>query len=166
MPLNFVGLIMLRISKLADYGTVIMSHLAVTAHSLFSAKEIAKAVHIAQPTVSKILKVLSKAQLVIADRGVDGGYQLARSPTKITVAEIITAIDGVPSLTDCCAMTKTCDQLAVCNVRSNWRMINQVVVTALKSLTLADMTKSVARHPVVVYSKQLKQKLLRHHHAD
>jgi FeS assembly SUF system regulator len=132
---------MLRISKLADYGTVIMSFLAKEAASVRSASEIARRVHITSMTASKILKMLVSANLVISVRGAEGGYRLSRPPENITLAEVVTALDGQPALTECNAITKKCLQDDVCAVRDNWRLINKVVFTALNSITLADMAK-------------------------
>jgi FeS assembly SUF system regulator len=132
---------MLRITKLADYGTVIMNSLAREPDQLFSTSEIAKKVHIPQTTVSKILKILVAASLVLSVRGSGGGYRLARIPSEITVADVITALDGRPALTECNIYEKKCSQDAVCSIRDNWRLINAVVMNALQSLTLADMAK-------------------------
>jgi FeS assembly SUF system regulator len=141
---------MLRISKLADYGTVIMNCLAKQPQTLLSASEIARKVHLASPTASKILKILMAANLVISVRGADGGYRLARAPEDITVAEVIAALEGQPALTECNVITKKCSQDSVCAIRDNWRLINRVIYSALNSLTLADMTKPLDLHPLVL----------------
>lgn len=140
---------MLRITKLADYGTVIMNCFAKEPHQLMSASKIAQKVHIALPTVSKILKMLVTADLIISVRGSVGGYRLSRSPSEITVAQVITALDGRPALTECNSTGLRCSQEAICAIRDNWRLINGVVLAALQSLTLADMTKSLAQHPLI-----------------
>jgi FeS assembly SUF system regulator len=132
---------MLRITKLADYGTVIMNCLAKEPELLLSATEIAKKVFLPQTTVSKILKILVAADLILSVRGSGGGYRLARVPSEITVADVITALDGKPALTECNIYEKKCAQEAVCSMRDNWRLINAVVMSALQSLTLADMAK-------------------------
>lgn len=129
---------MLKISKLADYGTVIMNCLAKEPQVLFSANEITKKVHLALPTTSKILKILVAANLVVSVRGAEGGYRLARSPQEITIADVITALDGQPALTEC-NTTKTCTHDNVCAIRNNWRLINKVIFRVLDRLTLADM---------------------------
>jgi FeS assembly SUF system regulator len=141
---------MLRISKLADYGTVIMNLLTREPDRHLSASEIARKVHIGLPTASKILKILVTANLVKSVRGAEGGYRLSRAPEAITVADIITALDGQPALTECNVVTKKCPQDAVCAIRDNWRLINKIVFTALCSLTLADMSKPLENHPLLV----------------
>lgn len=148
---------MLRITKLADYGTVIMNCFAKEPHSLMSASKIANKVQISLPTVSKILKKLVAANLIISVRGAEGGYRLSRSPSDITVAQVITAFDGKPALTECTNAGIRCSKDAVCSIRDNWRIINHVILTALESLTLADMTKPLATHPLIAKGLSIKE---------
>jgi Rrf2 family protein len=67
----------LRISKLTDYGTVLLGHLATNQATVCSAAEVAEATGIATPTVSKLLKSLARAELVTSTRGTNGGYRLS-----------------------------------------------------------------------------------------
>lgn len=129
---------MLRISKLADYGTVIMAYFAKN-KQLFNAKEIAQQTHLSVPTVSKLLKKLTKANLLVSERGVDGGYRLQRDPKLISVAEILYAIEEDPGLTECCVHEGHCTFETVCGVKGNWGLISQAVQRALKTVSLADL---------------------------
>ena len=85
---------MIRLSRLADYGIVIVTHLARRSDRQQNAAEIAAATRIPQPTVSKILKTLARADMLLSHRGARGGYGLARGAGEITVAEIIEVLDG------------------------------------------------------------------------
>jgi FeS assembly SUF system regulator len=134
---------MLRVSKLTDYATVILSFMAKDADDVHAAIGIASATGIALPTVSKILKLLVHAQVVISTRGAKGGYALAAAPDKITVAAVISALEGPIALTECSISHKGCEQVSGCGIRSNWGLINQTVHDALASVTLADMIKPV-----------------------
>ena len=80
---------MLRISKLTDYGTVLLAHLAANQASVCSAAEVAEATGVALPTVSKLLKLLARAGLVTSTRGSNGGYRLSRGPHEISAADVI-----------------------------------------------------------------------------
>jgi FeS assembly SUF system regulator len=140
----------IRISKLTDYGTVIMNCLATAPQGLMSATEISRRVHLTIPTASKVLKILVTANLVISVRGSGGGYRLSRLPEEITLAEVITALEGQPALTECNASKKKCAQDSVCAIRDNWRLINKIIFMTLNSLTLADMTKPLDLHPLMV----------------
>lgn len=134
---------MLRLSKLTDYATVILSYIAQDQYRLHGALEIAESTGIAQPTVSKILKILSKAGVVNSVRGVKGGYTLAREPNRITVATVISALEGPIALTECTVSHKGCEQASGCRIQGNWHLINQKIAQALESVTLADMIMPV-----------------------
>lgn len=127
---------MLRLSKLADYGSQVMAYMAKD-NAVHSAAEVAAATGIAVPTVSKILKMLARRSLLASVRGAKGGYALSRNPAEISVAEIIDAMDGPISITEC--STSTCMQESVCSTRSNWQGINTLIRDALEKVTLAEM---------------------------
>jgi FeS assembly SUF system regulator len=106
-----------------------------------AAMEIAAATGIALPTVSKILKLLVKAGVLISTRGAKGGYALARVPEKISVAAIIGALEGPIALTECSISHQGCEQATGCDIRGNWGVINRTIHNALESVTLADMIR-------------------------
>jgi FeS assembly SUF system regulator len=135
---------MLRMGKLTDYGMVVMTYLGRQPERMVSASEVAGGVKVALPTVSKLLKALAQAGLLASHRGVKGGYHLARAPENITVAEIVSALEGPISLTECSTSTGECDQESVCSIRNNWQKINRVVFNALEDVTLADMIRPQA----------------------
>lgn len=134
---------MLRLSKITDYGTIVMTHLARAPGRVQSAADIAHGTHVALPTVSKVLKLLTQEGLVLSYRGSQGGYSLARPPETISVAEIIAALEGPIAFTECSVDTGLCDQEASCAIRSNWQKINGVIRTALQGVTLAQMLEPV-----------------------
>ena len=88
---------MLRISKLSDYGTIMLAFMAERPKDLHSAAELAEALQLGPATVSKILKALAKNSLLTAHRGANGGYALARPPEEITLAEVIDALEEMAS---------------------------------------------------------------------
>ena len=137
---------MLKLGKLADYGTMLVTVLAGEPERLLSAQELANRTHVAAPTVSKLLKLLTRGGLVESLRGAKGGYKLARPASDITVADVIAAIDGPIGLTECSVHKGDCAVESTCGVRGNWRLINTAIHQALKSVTLADMARP-NRHP-------------------
>ncbi len=130
---------MLRLGKMTDYATVILSFMAKSQTPVHAALEISTATGIAQPTVSKILKLLLKAKVLSSTRGAKGGYALLHAPEDITVASVITALEGPIALTECSTLENSCQQVAGCQIGNNWRLVNQTVQKALESVTLADM---------------------------
>ncbi len=133
---------MLRMSKLTDYGTVVLAHLASNGSGCVSAAEVAEASGIALPTVSKLLKSLAKAELVTSTRGAHGGYCLARQPQQISAAEVIDALEGPVSITECSASNSHCDYERSCNVGSAWQRINVAIRRALDDISLADLQRA------------------------
>jgi len=134
---------MLRLSKLTDYATVILSHMAKEGMQVHAAMEIAAITGIALPTVSKVLKLLVNADVLVSTRGAKGGYALAREPGKISVASVISAMEGPIGLTECSISHQGCEQAAGCGIRGNWNLINRTIHQALESVTLADMIQPV-----------------------
>lgn len=133
---------MLRMSKLADYGTVVMTYLARTPEQARSASEISAGVGLGLPTVSKLLKLLVRANLLVSRRGVRGGYMLALSPEQISVAGIIDAIENYPmGLTECSSVPGLCSMELQCSIRSNWQRISQTIRAVLKDVTLAELAQ-------------------------
>lgn len=130
---------MLRISKLTDYGTVVMAYLANHPNKDHAAKKIAEDTHIALPTVSKLLKLFTRNGLLVAQRGVKGGYSLALPAQKISLAEIISALEGDIALTECGRTKSLCAMEAQCSIRSNWRMISEAIRDTLNKISLAQM---------------------------
>jgi FeS assembly SUF system regulator len=136
---------MLRLSKLADYSTQVMTYMARDL-AVHSASEVSAGLGIAAPTVSKILKMLVRKNLVDSVLGAKGGYMLARHPAEISVAEIINAMDGPISITECSGTT-ICERESTCSTRSNWQGINHIIQDALEKVNLAEM---IAPKPQVV----------------
>jgi len=132
---------MLRLSKLTDYATVILSFMAKNNTQVHAAIEIAAATGISLPTVSKILKLLVNAHVLVSTRGAKGGYALASEPDQITVASVISALEGPIALTECSQTHQDCEQASGCGIRGNWGLINQAIHNALESVTLADMIR-------------------------
>lgn len=140
---------MLRVTKLADYGIVILTHLAGQGNATSSARDIAQEARLPLPVVSKILKLLAKDGLLESHRGIKGGYGLARRPEEITVAGIIRALEGPIAVTECTDRIRgDCGLETGCPVRTNWHLINQAIHQALEKITLAEMTQPLGRHLV------------------
>lgn len=134
---------MIKLSKLADYGIVVMTHLARPGMQA-SAHAIAEATRIPPPMASKVLKALARDGLLRSQRGVKGGYELARPASAITVAEIIESLDGPIAVTDCVdGAPGDCVIESLCPARTNWERINTAIRGALDGVTLAEMADAI-----------------------
>jgi FeS assembly SUF system regulator len=135
---------MMRLSRLSDYGIVLMALLAGRAGAEdgttpSNAREVAAEAHLPLPVVSKVLKSLARRGLLVSHRGSKGGYSLARPAEQITAAEMIAALEGPIGLTECSAHPGHCVQEASCHVREPWQRINARLRRALAEVTLADL---------------------------
>ncbi|HWU78202.1 MAG TPA: SUF system Fe-S cluster assembly regulator [Rhodanobacter sp.] len=138
---------MLRVSRLTDYATVVMTCIAAHPADVLSTAQIADETHLELPTVSKLLKALSHAALVESFRGVNGGYRLARPAGDISLVEIVEAIEGPIGMTECSVADGQCDREAQCGVRGSWQLVNNVLDNALRAVSLADMLKPQPPRP-------------------
>jgi FeS assembly SUF system regulator len=128
---------MLRITKITDYGFILLAHMATQDRdSLHNAKDLSASIDIPLPTVSKVLKILTQGNILKSHQGSKGGYSLARAPDQISAAEVIEAIEGPVAITDC-SSADGCDR--DCQVSPRWQQVNGAVIGALQGLTLADM---------------------------
>jgi FeS assembly SUF system regulator len=147
---------MLRLSKMADYGTVVLTAMIREPERSRSAGEIAAAIHVPAPTVSKILKILARGGLVASLRGAKGGYLLARPSNQISLADIIHSMDGPIGMTECSVTPGLCSQESGCAVRANWQRVNHAVLGVLREITLDQMIAPVAQ-PVDASAINLKR---------
>ena len=140
---------MLRVTKLTDYATVVLTALAARPDAVLSAAELAERAGLEMPTVAKLLKPLAQAGLVEGFRGTNGGYRLARAASQISLVEIVEAMEGPLGMTECSVHAGTCGIEQSCGVRANWRRINDVVADALRSVTLAQMLDTPSPPPTL-----------------
>ncbi len=137
-PLYGCGTSMLKISKLSDYATALLARMAQLGVPI-SAPALAADTRIPPTTVAKLLKQLAKYELVSATRGVSGGYQLSREPKLINIAQVLTALEGPLALTECSAHSGNCVRAGFCGTKRHWRKINQALIAALETVTLAEL---------------------------
>lgn len=146
---------MLRMSKLTDYGTMVLAQLSASDAGWTTAGQVACATHLGPPTVSKLLKALVHAGLVVSSRGVQGGYALARAPAAITAAEILDALEGPVAITECSSSGGGCDLESYCRVGTAWQRINTSIRQALEGVSLADL--QARREPLPNLRTNLRQ---------
>lgn len=138
---------MLRISKLTDYGTVILARLAQDPAQQFTAARLAAATRLPSTTVSKLLKQLQQHGLVTSTRGQHGGYRLARPATDITAAQVLDALEGPLALTECAAHAGHCGIEHSCGVNRAWQKVNVAIRRTLGEITLLELA-GLAGEPI------------------
>jgi FeS assembly SUF system regulator len=133
---------MFRLNKLTDYGIVLMTYVAGSPHpSLHTARGLAEGTQLAPATVGKIVRELVAHQLLVSHRGTKGGYTLARPADKISVADVIDAMEGPVGFTECYSTPGCCELEPSCTVRSNSQVISRALRRTLQEIRLTDLIK-------------------------
>lgn len=139
---------MIRVAKLTDYGIALMTRLAQEeGETSLTARDLAGEMGLPLPTVSKLLKILARCELLDSQRGAKGGYSLARRAESINLAELVGALEGPVAMTECAAEDATacgCDLETTCDVKDNWSWINRQVMASLENITLRQMAGSLS----------------------
>ena len=140
---------MLRLSKKADYALIAMKHLALRGpDGSASAREIAEQYDIPLELMAKVLQRLARRGLLTSHQGTRGGYHLSRDPERISVADVIQAIDGPVTVTACSVEDERCDQYAKCNVRDPLWRVRARILTALGDCSIAELASDPPPEPV------------------
>lgn len=127
---------MLRMGKMTDYATVVLASLAHEPARHRAAAELAHSTRLSRPTVSKVLKGLQRAGMVLSARGVQGGYRLARRPDEITATQILDVFEGPIAITECSGASSRCGIERECRVGGGWQRVNAAIRRALDDVTL------------------------------
>ncbi len=134
---------MIRITRQTDYGIILLAYLASRPpEQILTARDAAQECRLPVPMVSKILKTLARGGILTSHRGVKGGYGLSRRPERITIGDIIGALEGPIGITECSSSPGSCEQEPLCPVRINWQRISLAVRGALEKIPLSEMVGS------------------------
>ncbi len=143
---------MFRITRETDYGILLLSHMAKVENQALSTSQLAEQTGLSSFTVSKILKLLTRCGLLISQRGAQGGYQLARPPHLINVADIIRALDGPIAITECAdPVHNACGK--DCGLSTHWLKINLAISHTLEKMTLTEL--SMPEFPITFHNHQV-----------
>lgn len=132
---------MLKMSKLTDYGTLLLAELGRDGQR-HSAADLASSSRLPLPTVSKLLKRLTTAGLVRSTRGAAGGYEISRPMEDISAAALLDALEGPIAITECAQHDSHCRLESSCGLSDAWQRINRAIRDALEGLSLADLAGS------------------------
>lgn len=137
----------MKVSTRGDYASRALLSLALhDAPSVpTSVRDIAERTGLPQPYLEQILLALKGAGLVRSKRGVGGGYVLARTPDTITLAQIVSAVDG-PIVAGEFGEPHTdgaCNHEGQCVLLAFWAEAGEKMREHLQSFTLADMVSKV-----------------------
>jgi FeS assembly SUF system regulator len=130
----------LRISKLSDYALVLLIEFArAKPERAFSARELAVLTRIPRPTVSKVLKQLTRANILTSARGSHGGYRMTSRPIAVPVSRVLEIFEGPLSVSECLVAGTHCAAEHFCPVQGSWSRVNKTINHALSQLTIHEM---------------------------
>ena len=131
---------MFKLNRMTDYAIVVLGVLAHRQGEILAAAQLAELTGLNQPTVAKVAKTLVAADLVDTQRGVHGGYRLARSVAMISLVQIVEAMEGPIAVNDCVdGAQDPCMVSNCCFMSRNWNRVNLAVRNALDDITLEDL---------------------------
>lgn len=134
----------MKVSTRGDYASRALLSLALHADGApTSVRDIADRTSLPQPYLEQILLALKGAGIVRSKRGVGGGYLLARSPEEISLAEIVSAVDGPIVLGDFGEPHEdgACDHEGQCVLLAVWANVGEHMRRMLEAMSLADIAE-------------------------
>jgi Rrf2 family protein len=131
-----------KVSSRARTGTRVVLELALsygTGKGPLRVRDIAKRQGLSIKYVEQLIAMLKGAGIVTAERGVHGGYTLARQPCKVGMHEVFELFEGGLDQLECHGCTGACARNRDCASRDVWTQVKDAVAGALDGITLADL---------------------------
>lgn len=131
---------MLHLTRKGDYAIRGMVYLAMQpGRNLSSLSEIATDVDVSLTLLAKLFQQLGRHGLVISSRGTGGGFILGRAPEKITLLEIVEALEGPIIMNRCLLEQGSCNRDGFCTVHPIWKEVQDKMKDILSHVTLKDL---------------------------
>jgi Rrf2 family protein len=129
-------------SRAAQTAILAMTYLAAQEPGrLIAIREISEGADVPTPFLGKLISLLSRANLITARRGPNGGAMLNRRPSGVTVGDIVEAIDGPISSRRCILGLPECSDRHPCPLHKNWKKLELQLNEKLHELTLAELDR-------------------------
>ena len=140
---------MIRLNRMTDYAIVVLGALTHKRGEIIATAALAELTGLNQPTVAKVAKILLSADLLVTQRGVNGGYRLVRPAHTISLVDIVEAMEGPIAVTDCVEGAQDpCAVSNCCFMANNWNRVNLAIRDALEAVTLEDLTDPAQLFPL------------------
>ena len=136
----------MKITAQSRYALRILLDVAVHGgNGVRSIKEIAASQEISEKFISRIVVPLRRAGLLATERGAKGGMKLARVPEKITLLDLVEAMDGPLALVACLTKPGVCSRQGRCAAERAWGVADAALSDALRGVTLAAVVEDYRR---------------------
>lgn len=134
---------MLQLTKRTEYGLIALTHLAGREGEVTSVREIAEEYHVPKRLLAEVLKELCRTGHLVSHRGANGGYSLSRPADRVTLGEVVAALEGRPSIASCESLGAfaggSCDVEPKCPIRSPMQRIRSGIWNMMQRATLRDL---------------------------
>jgi len=135
----------MQLTRAADYAVRAMIHFAtLPPGGRITHKALAEATGVPQSFLAKVLQALVRAGFVVSRRGLEGGFELSIDSTRISIVDVIQAVDGPIALNLCLMSGKTCNERAWCAAHTVWTRAQQAMLSELCSASIADLAAQTA----------------------
>lgn len=131
----------MQITRETDYAVRCVLFLSRSPGAILMVEDIAREMSIPRSFLAKILQKLAKADIVKSFRGVKGGFQLSRSPEKVSLLEVIEAMEGPVGMSRCAVNAMACDFSGTCSVHPVWTDVKRIVEEHLGKITFKNLKK-------------------------
>lgn len=146
----------MKLSTRTTYGVRAMMALAERQGAgTLMVKEIAEQQQLPPTYLEQLMVLLRKAELVSATRGAHGGYTLSRAAAEITLAEVIAALEGPLTLSECPSGSGCWGQPEVCVLQEIWQEASEALIQVFTKITLANLVerqRAKAASPALMYN--------------
>ncbi len=136
---------MLKLSKKVEYGLIALMHMdTVREGDLATARGMSEHYSIPAELLGKVLQALAKSELIASVQGAHGGYRLQRDLERMTLGEVVEAVDGRVQLAACQDDPACCEQYPSCNIKRPVVQIQRQLLDYLYSLPLSTFRRQAA----------------------
>ena len=130
----------MQLTRAADYAVRVVIHLASEpAGTVVSKSVLAKVSDAPESFVAKILQALTRAGLIEARRGAEGGFLLLERGARASLLDVIESIDGPISLNVCLNADLSCSRASGCSAHQVWRQAQEAMLAVLREAKIAQM---------------------------
>lgn len=135
------------LSQTAEYALRAMTHLAIQERVAVRASDLSEATQVPVHYLSKVMRRLVAAGLLVSQKGHGGGFMLARSPEKIRFVDVLDAVGEGPGREQCAFGWGACDARHPCPMHDAWSRLNQTLSDWAHATRLSDVVPKVTRLP-------------------
>ena len=154
---------MFKINRKLEYALIALRHMsAKSPGQLTSAKEICDVYHTPFDPTSRVLQIMAANEVVRAEQGAHGGYQIVKNLDKLTLQDLTQMIEGPIQIVNCFHGNYShCDMTASCNVISPMLNLNERIGELFRTISIKDLIqsrnqgeKSIRQKPIMTTTSQ------------